>query len=82
MLSHSIDQLIIYPSISSNEIHVNANFSSQKDYQIFNMLGIELTSGTSLLKSNEAESIIDISRLEPGRYFLLRGRQKAGFLKR
>jgi hypothetical protein len=82
MLEPREDILVVYPSISTGEIHVNIAVSSVGDCQIFNSLGQELTKQIQLIKSQEHESVFDISSLAPGSYFFVNGNRKAFFIKK
>lgn len=71
----------IYPSISNDKITIQSKIEDFKSVQIVNETGQEFTQKVVISKQSEELTIIDISNLSPGTYFVVLSNKKAAFLK-
>lgn len=64
----NIAQINIYPNPTINQVTIEGVESELKDIRIFNIIGQEVTSLTSIIENNRNEIIIDLSNLVAGNY--------------
>jgi hypothetical protein len=60
----------VYPNPTRNEVNIYGSAEELSVLKIYNALGLDLTESTQILESNNSKTVMDISGLKAGLYYI------------